>query len=303
MQHTPTPPKRQNPDPKDSKGGSMGQDPLSRLTLPDAAEPSHFAARLRNYFLTGLVVAGPIAITVYAVKWVVTSVDAWVKPFVPSLYNPESYLPFNIPGIGLIFSIIGLTLFGALAANLIGRTIVSYSELMVGRMPVVRNVYRALKQIFETVLTQKNGMFKQVALIEFPGPGLWSVVFVAADAKGEIQERLGANGEQMVGVFLPTVPPTTGYVVYMPKKNLVVLDMSVEDAAKLLLSAGLVIPEYPKPLAAPPVIGATANNAAMPGPGSIARTGRPVVDAVAPLPANGVAEAPYAPPRPNDRPR
>ena len=228
----------------------VGQDPLSRLAQPDAAEPSHFAARLRNYFLTGLVVAGPIAITIYAVKWVVTSVDDWVKPFVPSLYNPDSYLPFQVPGMGLIFSIIGLTMFGALAANLIGRTIVSYSELMVGRMPVVRNVYRGLKQIFETVLTQKGGTFKQVALIEFPGPGLWSVVFVAAEAKGEIQDKLGGlvqhGGEQMVGVFLPTVPPTTGYVVYMPKKNLVVLDMSVEDAAKLLLSAGLVIPEYHK---------------------------------------------------------
>lgn len=232
-----------------------GLDPLSRLAQPDAAEPSHFAARLRNYFLTGLVVAGPIAITVYAVKWIVTSIDGWVKPLVPSVYNPDTYLPFQIPGIGLLFSIVGLTLFGALAANLIGRTLVSYSELMVGRMPVVRNVYRGLKQIFETVLTQKNGTFKQVALIEFPGPGLWSFVFVAADARGEIQEKLGATGpdgrgEQMVGVFLPTVPPTTGYVVYMPRKNLLILDMSVEDAAKLLLSAGLVIPEYQKATAA-----------------------------------------------------
>jgi uncharacterized membrane protein len=248
MQHKPNLPDR----PK--HGGSdppvPGQDPLSRLAQPDVAEPLHLAARLRNYFLTGLVVAGPIAITVYAVKWVVTSIDDWVKPLVPSLYNPDNYLPFQIPGMGVIFSIIGLTLFGALAANLIGRTIVSYSELMVGRMPVVRNIYRGLKQIFETVLTQKGGTFKQVALIEFPGPGLWSVVFVAADARGEIQEKLGKDGEQMVGVFLPTVPPTTGYVVYMPKKNLVVLDMSVEDAAKLLLSAGLVMPEYQRQTAA-----------------------------------------------------
>ena len=259
-----------------SGGAGDGQDPLSRLAQPDTAEPSHFAARLRNYFLTGLVVAGPIAITVYVVKWVVTSIDDWVKPFVPGIYNPDTYLPFHLPGMGLIFSIVGLTLFGALAANLIGRTLVSYSELMVGRMPVVRNVYRGLKQIFETVLTQKGGTFKQVALIEFPGPGLWSVVFVAADAKGEIQEKLGKDGEQMVGVFLPTVPPTTGYVVYMPKRNLVVLDMSVEDAAKLLLSAGLVMPE--QRLTAPvPTAAATAESM--------------------PLAPPGPAEPPYAPPR------
>ena len=238
---------------RDARDGA-GQDPLSRLAQPDTSEPSHFIARLRNYFLTGCVVAGPIAITGYGVKWFVTSVDDWVKPFVPGLYNPDTYLSFQVPGMGLIFAIVGLTLFGALAANLIGRTLVSYSELMVGRMPVVRNVYRGLKQIFETVLTQKGGTFKQVALIEFPGPGLWSVVFVAADARGEIQDKLGAvnatrgNGvggdDQMVGVFLPTVPPTTGYVVYMRRKDLVILDMSVEDAAKLLLSAGLVMPAY-----------------------------------------------------------
>jgi uncharacterized membrane protein len=223
-----------------------GQDPLSRLSQPEPAERSHLVARLRNYLLTGLVVAGPIAITVYVVRWVVTSVDDWVKPFVPSLYNPDTYLPFHIPGMGLIFSIVGLTMFGALAANLIGRTIVSYSELMVGRMPVVRNVYRGLKQIFETVLTQKGGTFKQVALIEFPGPGLWSVVFVAAPASDEIQEKLGKDGQQLIGIFLPSVPPTAGYVVYMDKRDVLMLDMSVEDAAKLLLSAGLVMPEYHK---------------------------------------------------------
>ena len=278
MQDNKKPPEQSGPD-------ATGQDPLSRLAQPDKAEGSHLAARLRNYFLTGLVVAGPIAITVYVVRWVVTSVDDWVKPFVPSLYNPDTYLPFHIPGMGLIFSIVALTMFGALAANLIGRTLVSYSELMVGRMPVVRNVYRGLKQIFETVLTQKGGTFKQVALIEFPGPGLWSVVFVAADAKGEIQEKLGDDGTQFVGVFLPTVPPTTGYVVYMNKKDIVVLDMSVEDAAKLLLSAGLVMPEYRKRTAE---LAAAAISQTVAGP---------VVASRPPPPADAGA-ARYAPPSP-----
>jgi uncharacterized membrane protein len=224
-------------------GGTDEEDPLARLSKPDAAESWHIVARLRNYFLTGLVIVGPVTITIYIVWWFVNVVDAWVKPFVPRIYNPDTYLPFQLPGIGVVFGIFGLMLIGALAANLIGRTLVSYSEMMVGRMPIVRNVYRGLKQIFETVLTQKGGTFKQVALIEFPAKGLWSVVFVAAEAKGEIQDKIG-NGNPMVGVFLPTVPPTTGYVVYVDRKDIVFLDMSVEDAAKLLLSAGLVMPEY-----------------------------------------------------------
>jgi uncharacterized membrane protein len=272
-----------------SGSDAAGQDPLSRLSQPEPAERSHLVARLRNYFLTGLVVAGPIAITVYVVRWVVTSVDDWVKPFVPSFYNPDTYLPFHIPGMGLIFSVVALTLFGALAANLIGRTLVSYSELMVGRMPVVRNVYRGLKQIFETVLTQKGGTFKQVALIEFPGPGLWSVVFVAAPASDEIQDKLGKDGQQLIGIFLPSVPPTAGYVVYMDKRNVLMLDMSVEDAAKLLLSAGLVMPEYHKKTAE------LAANALSPAGPVQAVIAAPVQSDTGPAARAG---APYAPPAP-----
>ena len=263
------------------------------MSQTEPAERSHLAARLRNYFLTGLVVAGPIAITVYVVKWVITSVDEWVKPFVPGLYNPDTYLPFHIPGMGLIFSIVALTLFGALAANLIGRTLVSYSELMVGRMPVVRNVYRGLKQIFETVLTQKGGTFKQVALIEFPGPGLWSVVFVAAPASDEIQDKLGKDGQQLIGVFLPSVPPTAGYVVYMDKRNVLMLDMSVEDAAKLLLSAGLVMPEYHKKTAE---LAVNALSQAGPVQAVIATT---VQSSAGPTAGAGTPYAPPAPRRPS----
>lgn len=216
---------------------------MTRLSRPEPHEPWRIGARLRNYFLTGLVIVGPVTITVYIVWWFINAVDLWVKPLLPDVYNPDRFLGVRIPGIGLVVAIVGLMCIGALAANLIGRTLISYSELMVGRMPFVRNVYRGLKQIFETVLTQKGGTFKHVALIEFPAKGLWSVVFVAAEAKGEIQQKIGQDAP-MVGVFLPTVPPTTGYVVYVDKRNVVYLDMSVEDAAKLLLSAGLVMPEY-----------------------------------------------------------
>jgi uncharacterized membrane protein len=275
---------------------ASGADPLTRLSQPDKAERSHLAARLRNYFLTGIVVAGPIAITVYVVRWFVTSIDDWVKPFLPSIYNPETYLLFHLPGTGLVIAIVALTLFGALAANLIGRTVVSYSELMVERMPVVRNVYRGLKQIFETVLTQQGGTFKQVALIEFPGPGLWSVVFVAAPASGEIQEKLGKDGRQLIGIFLPSVPPTAGYVVYMDRKDVLMLDMSVEDAAKLLLSAGLVMPEYQKKtaeLAAAAQAPSKSQSGMAPGAGQQPKASAPALTA-----PKGGPGAPYAPPPP-----
>ena len=200
--------------------------------------------RLRNHFLTGLVVAAPVSITIYITYWFVTLIDEWVKPLLPDRYNPETYLPFSIPGLGLLIAIFALTLLGALTANLFGRTIVSYSEEMLGRMPVVRNVYGALKQIFETVVSQSSSSFKQVGLIEYPRKGLYAIVFISTETQGEIIETTGATAG-MLSVFLPTTPnPTSGYLLFVPRKDVMILEMSVEDAAKMVVSAGLVVPEY-----------------------------------------------------------
>ena len=202
--------------------------------------------RLRNYFLTGLVVAAPVSITVYISWWFITLIDGWVKPLVPSAYNPDTYLPFTVPGVGLIFAIIGITLLGALTANLFGRTIVGYGELMLNRMPIVRNVYKALKQIFETVLSQSQSSFQQAGLIEYPRKGLWSIVFISTSTKGEIEERSPVD-DGMLSVFLPTTPnPTSGYLLFVPKRDVIILNMTVEDAAKMVISAGLVTPEGQK---------------------------------------------------------
>lgn len=199
--------------------------------------------RLRNYFLTGLVVAAPISITAYITWWFITLVDSWIKPFLPSLYNPDTYLPFTVPGVGLIVAIFGLTVLGALTANLFGRTIVAYSETMLNRMPIVRNLYNALKQIFETVLSQSQSSFQQAALIEYPRKGIWSVVFVSTRTKGEVQHKTPVDGG-MLSVFLPTTPnPTSGYLLFVPEKDVIILDMTVEDAAKMVISAGLVTPD------------------------------------------------------------
>lgn len=199
-------------------------------------------SRLRGYFLTGIVIAAPISITIYITWWFVSLIDNWIKPLVPTVYNPDSYLPFSVPGVGLIFALMGLTILGALTANLFGRTLVAYGEEILDRMPVVRNLYKALKQIFETVLSQSNTSFRQVGLIEYPRIGLYALVFISTDTKGEVAERAG-NGERMLSVFLPTTPnPTSGFLLFVPEKDVKILDMNVEQAAKLVISAGLVVP-------------------------------------------------------------
>lgn len=216
-----------------------------QIVLLGADEPpsSHLAARLRGYFLTGLIVVGPVAITIYVVWWFINLVDAWVKPLIPKAYLPETYLPFNVPGVGLIVGIFGLMVIGALTANLFGRTIVSYGEMMLDRMPVVRGVYRLLKQIFTTIFSKSGSSFKRVGVIEFPRKGLYALVFVSGDPPAEIKDKLG-NGEALMTVFMPNAPnPTTGFVVFMPAKDVTVLDMSIEDGAKMVVSAGLVAPQ------------------------------------------------------------
>ena len=200
---------------------------------------SHIGARLRGYFLTGLIIVGPVAITIYVVWWFVNLVDGWVKPLIP-----RAYLPVNVPGVGLIVGIAALMLIGALTANLFGRTIVSYGEMMLDRMPVVRGVYRLLKQIFTTVFSKTGTSFKRVGLIEFPRKGLHAIVFVSGEPPAEVQSKLG-NGEELMTVFMPNAPnPTTGFVMFMPAKDVILLDMSIEDGAKLVVSAGLVAPPH-----------------------------------------------------------
>jgi uncharacterized membrane protein len=229
----------------DKNPGTEG--PLNDHGLFGALEPtsSHFLARLRGYFLTGLIIVGPVAITIYVVWWFINLVDGWVKPLIPDSYLPDNFLPFNVPGAGLIVGIFTLMLVGALAANLFGRTIVSYGEMMLDRMPVVRGVYRLLKQIFTTVFSKTGTGFKRVGLIEFPRRGLYAVVFVSGDPPHEVKDKL-SNGELMT-VFMPNAPnPTTGFVLFMPAKDVILLDMPIDDAVKLVISAGLVAPPQHK---------------------------------------------------------
>ena len=201
--------------------------------------------RLRNYFLTGFIVCAPLAITAYIAWSVIGWVDSWVKPYIPANYNPDNYLSVKVPGFGLIVALVLITLIGFLTANIIGRSIISMGERALDRMPLVRGVYRALNQIFETVLSNKNEMFRTVGLVEYPRKGVWSLVFVAGEKRTEINEKLDEDdADPLIAVFMPCTPnPTTGFLMYVRKSEIVVLDMSIEDGAKLIVSAGLVTPE------------------------------------------------------------
>jgi uncharacterized membrane protein len=218
------------------------QDQLALL----AGEPTHtlhLGARLRGYFLTGLIVVGPMAITLYVVWWFINLVDAWVKPLIPTAYLPETYLPFNVPGVGLIVGVLGVMAMGALTANLFGRTLLSQGEMMLDRMPVVRGVYRLFKQIFQTVFSKSGTSFKRVGLIEFPRRGLHCIVFLAGDPPVEVDDKIGA-GNPLITAFMPNGPnPTTGFIVFVPASEVIPLDLAVEDAVKLIVSAGLVGPD------------------------------------------------------------
>ena len=205
------------------------------------------STRIRNYFLTGLIVCAPLAITAYLTWSFIGWVDGWVKPYLPAAYNPDNYLPFSIPGFGLLTALVFITLVGFLTANLIGRTILAYGESILDRMPLIRGVYKGLKQIFQTVLAEQSTTFNRAGLIEYPRRGIWSIVFLATDTKGEVDARLHDSGTDTLSVFLPTTPnPTSGFLLFVPKEDVIVLDMTVEEAAKMVISAGLVAPEYHK---------------------------------------------------------
>jgi uncharacterized membrane protein len=210
--------------------------------LPAPDHPPGLMARFRNYFLTGLIVAGPIAITFYLTWWFVTWVDGLVRPFVPVAYRPETYLPFGLPGAGLIIAVFALTMLGFLTANLIGRKLVDFGERLLGRMPVVRAIYRSLKQVFETLFSGNGSSFRRVGLVEFPSPGMWSIVLISQPPSADVSDSLPGK-EEHISVFLPCSPnPTTGFFFYVPKSKVIEVSLSAEDAATLIMSAGVVQP-------------------------------------------------------------
>jgi uncharacterized membrane protein len=203
--------------------------------------PFGLAARLRNYFLAGVIVVAPISITFFIVWQVVQVVDNNVGKLLPDRYNPETYLPFSVPGIGVLLMVALITFVGMFAAGFVGRTVMRTSERLLNRMPVIRSIHGTLKQIFETVFSHSSQSFREVVLIEYPRRGIWAIGFLTGTTRGEIQDRVEP---QLLNIFLPTTPnPTSGFLLFVPKEDVLHLDMSVEDGIKMVISSGIVAPE------------------------------------------------------------
>lgn len=214
-----------------------------------------FRARLRAYFFTGVLVTAPAAITIWLAWEVIGFFDNQVRGLIPAHYDIAHWLPFRIPGFGLLLFILAMMLVGAFTANLAGKYIVSLGERILAAMPVVRSVYGAMKQIFETVLAQKSDAFRQVILIEYPRRGMWALGFVSGVTEGEIQNL---TEDEVLNVFLPTTPnPTSGYLLFVPRRDVIVLGMTVEEGIKMVVSGGIVTPpdRRPKEVQSVPVTG------------------------------------------------
>ena len=210
-------------------------------TAPRAPLHRSLLARLRSWFIAGLVVFGPLAVTLYIAWWFVDTVDNWVRPLVPASFWPETYLPYHVPGFGVASVLVGLTLLGFLAANIAGRWLVGIGEAMLDRTPVVRGVYKSIKQIFETVFAQDGTQFRKVGLVEYPMKGCWSIVFISSEPAPLLAAALPPVG--MTSVFLPCAPnPTTGFYFFVPTKDVIELSLTPDEAFKIVMSAGLIQP-------------------------------------------------------------
>jgi uncharacterized membrane protein len=209
---------------------------------------------LRASFLTGLVVVLPTGLTLWLIWSVVGWLDGWILPLIPAAYQPEEIvhrllgpdISFPLRGVGVAVFLVFTVLIGWLARGFLGRTLMGQAELLVDRVPVVRSVYGGLKQITETVFAQKEKTFDRTCLVQFPRAGSWAVGLVASSPKGEIAAKL--PGEEMIAVFVALTPLTSGVLIYVPRADVIFLDMKPDEAAKLVVSGGLVYPTVKEPL-------------------------------------------------------
>ncbi len=207
--------------------------------------------RIRAYFFAGVLVTTPLAATLLVAWWFIGVVDDYIVPLIPEGWNPDHYLKetvgleIGLPGLGLIVLILAITLIGALTAGFLGRLVLKAGESILARMPVIRSVYSAIKQILETILQQQSKAFRQAVLIEYPRRGIWAIGFITGATEGEVQNL---TLQEVVNVFLPTTPnPTSGFLLFVPSKDIIVLDMSVEEAVKMVISGGIVTPPDRRP--------------------------------------------------------
>lgn len=241
---------------------------------PEKPRRPRLFARLRASFLTGLVVIAPVGLTIWLIWTVIGWVDGFVWPLVPNVWQPDSIVNYwlgnarmitengarvpnpdwvnvNVRGVGVIVFLLFTIFVGWIAKGYIGRSLIRWAESLVERTPVVRSVYSGIKQISETVFAQTESSFEKACLIEYPRKGIWAIGFVSTTAKGEISDRAGST-RKLLSIFVPTTPnPTSGFLLFFPAEDVIELEMTVEDAAKLVISAGLVYPNGKDPTEPP----------------------------------------------------
>lgn len=200
---------------------------------------------IRRWFLAGFLVTAPILLTGYLTWLIIGIIDGYVSNFLPKDLNPQTYVDFPLPGFGLIIGALIIIVIGALTTGFLGRTLIRFGERLVNGVPVIRSVYGATKQIMETVMASQSDAFREVVLIEYPRRGIWAIGFVTGTTRGEVQNM---SSEKLVNVFVPTTPnPTSGFLLFFPREDLITLEMGVEEAVKMVVSGGIVTPSDPRP--------------------------------------------------------
>lgn len=196
--------------------------------------------RFNKYFLTGMIVLGPIAMTLLVVQWIVGLIDGMILGLLPEFLHPKSIFGFHLPGFGLLGTLVLVLAMGMLTANIFGRTLINSSERLLAHIPVVSGVYKLFKQMTDTLFSQDKSGFRKVVLLEYPRRGIWTLAFMTGVTRGELQR---VTEQELVNIFVPTTPnPTSGFFLMVPATDVFELQMSVDDAFKLIVSGGMVVP-------------------------------------------------------------
>lgn len=201
---------------------------------------TRFLNMLKRYFISGLLVWIPIAATVFVLSFVLHLLDSSLL-LLPKRYQPEHLFGYHIPGMGVILTIAVILITGVLAANFVGRQLVRFGDWLINHIPLVRSIYSAIKQVMDTVFASNGKSFRKVILVEYPRKGLWSIAFQTGSGSAEIQQHL--DGEDVVTLFIPTTPnPTSGFLMYAKRSEVIELQMPVDQALKFVISLGVVQP-------------------------------------------------------------
>jgi len=195
---------------------------------------------IKNIMLTGVAAIIPVGVTAYILYIIIKAMNNLVK-IIPYQYQPDQILPFHVPGLGIIFTLILIFLVGLITKSYLGRKAVTLGELIVGKIPLVRGIYNAVKQLVDAIISDKGNSFKKVVLIEYPRRGLYSIAFVTGDTRGEVKEK---TSDDAMNLFVPTTPnPTSGFYIVIPSSHVIPLTMTVEEAFTLIMSGGIITPE------------------------------------------------------------